>query len=112
MSDTWTKIVKEALERRKEHIDITLLRKSPNEIIEIIKAAIEKPSRLRIGLFRLPAVIDKVGLSKSTIYKMIAAGTFPPPIKLGKRASGWWEDEIDAWLVSRSTSPASPPSPV
>lgn len=50
---------------------------------------------------RRPAVEAKTGLSRSTIYEKIKNGTFPKPIKLGPRAVGWLETEIDAWLEER-----------
>ena len=50
---------------------------------------------------RLPAVRAKVALSRSQIYSLIAAGTFPRPVKLGARASAWIADEIDTWISSR-----------
>jgi prophage regulatory protein len=50
---------------------------------------------------RLPAVKDRAGLSRSTIYLGIATGTFPQPIKLGVRAVGWLESDIDAWIAAR-----------
>lgn len=59
---------------------------------------------------RLPEVIAKVGLSKSTIYAMIKAGTFPKQRKLGTRASGWIEEEVDAWIASRVTAGDTTPA--
>lgn len=50
-------------------------------------------------VIRLNEVKDKVGLSRSTIYRRISNGEFPKPILLGGRASGWIEDEIDEWLM-------------
>jgi prophage regulatory protein len=41
------------------------------------------------------------GLSPSTIYKMIASGEFPPPVKLGLKAVGWLKSDVDAWLAGR-----------
>src|SRR3546814_10194196 len=43
------------------------------------------------SLQRLPQVTARTGLSKSEIYRRIAARppTFPAPIKLGERASAW-----------------------
>jgi len=52
-------------------------------------------------VLRLPAVRARTGLSASTAYEGIAAGTFPRPIKIGPRAVGWLESEIDAWLAAR-----------
>ena len=37
-----------------------------------------------------------VPMSKSTIYRMISAGTFPAPNKLGRR-SVWSAEDIDTW---------------
>ncbi len=50
---------------------------------------------------RLPAVIARTGLSRSSIYKMIKEKQFPSPVLLGERAVGWFESDIDSWLESR-----------
>lgn len=50
---------------------------------------------------RRPSVERQTGLSRSTIYAMMAEGTFPRPIRLGKRAVGWRDSDIAAWLESR-----------
>ena len=52
-------------------------------------------------ILRLPAVIDLVGLSRSSIYLAISNETFPRPIKLGTRARGWLRAEIEEWLGRR-----------
>lgn len=56
---------------------------------------------LRRVLMRLPAVIEAVGLSKPTIYNMVAAGTFPAPIKVSDRAVAWSSEAIEAWILER-----------
>ena len=55
------------------------------------------------SLQRLPQVRARTGLSKSEIYRRIAAypPTFPAPIKLGERASAWSSTEIDKWIADR-----------
>lgn len=45
---------------------------------------------------KLPEVQDRTGKSRSSIYQGINKGTFPKPIKLGPRAVGWIEAEIEA----------------
>ena len=52
-------------------------------------------------VLRRKAVEAKTGNSTSTIYEKMAAGEFPRPIPLGKRAVGWLEDEIDEWIDRR-----------
>ena len=57
-------------------------------------------------IYRRADVENITGLSRSTIYAMIADSTFPKPIKLGKRAVGWREADIAAWLDSRTQDAA------
>jgi len=56
---------------------------------------------MQVQVIRRPEVEALTGLSRSTIYAMISEGMFPKPVKLGKRAVGWRESEIVAWLESR-----------
>lgn len=51
-------------------------------------------------MLRLNEVIDKVGIKKTAIYRLIQSGEpkFPAPIKLGG-ASRWLESEIDDWIA-------------
>ncbi|MBC7717075.1 MAG: AlpA family phage regulatory protein [Pseudorhodobacter sp.] len=52
-------------------------------------------------ILRLRHVMAKTGLSRSTIYNFVNAGSFPQRVLLGERAVGWYEHDIDAWLVGR-----------
>ena len=52
-------------------------------------------------VLRQNQVIDRVGLSKSTMWRLIKVGQFPKPLSLGPRAVGWVEEEIDQWISSR-----------
>lgn len=58
-------------------------------------------SKSKHSILRRKQVEARTGLSRSTIYLRINKGTFPRPIKLGVRAVGWLENEIEAWLISR-----------
>lgn len=49
-------------------------------------------------LMRLKEVMYCSGLARSTVYKYVAAGTFPKPVPLGGRAVAWIQAEIDAWM--------------
>lgn len=49
-------------------------------------------------ILRLPAVKAVTGLSRSTVYLRVAQGDFPKPVKLGGRAVGWIEAEIQEWI--------------
>ncbi|MGB0722306.1 MAG: helix-turn-helix transcriptional regulator [Gammaproteobacteria bacterium] len=52
-------------------------------------------------ILRLPAVIARTGLSRSTIYLRISNGEFPKPVPLGGRVVGWIESEISDWIVAQ-----------
>ena len=54
------------------------------------------------AILRLPNVKSRTGLSRSTIYLRVKAGTFPAPISLGTRAVGWIESEIQQWLEEQT----------
>ena len=51
-------------------------------------------------IMRLHEVMNVTGLSRSSIYLRVNEGTFPKQRKLGKRAVGWKENEIQAWIDS------------
>jgi len=52
-------------------------------------------------ILRLPAVKNRTGLSRSSIYLRISKGEFPPSISLGGRAVGWLESDVESWLQDR-----------
>lgn len=55
-------------------------------------------------IHRLPSVKTLTGLSRSSIYRLIADGKFPKPIKLGERASGWQASTIHKWIEERTAA--------
>lgn len=56
----------------------------------------------RPTLERLPAVVARTGLSKSTLRRYVATGLFPQPIPIGPRAVAWLASEIDTWIAERA----------
>lgn len=56
------------------------------------------------SILRLPDVIQRTGLSKSTIYLWMKQGTFPSTVSLGPRSVGWLQSEIDNWIRERFES--------
>ena len=62
-----------------------------------------------VSFLRLPDVKSLTGLSKSSLYSMIRANSFPAPVRLGPRTVAWVKSEIKQWaaeriLISRSTT--------
>lgn len=71
-------------------------------------------------LLRLRQVMSQTGMGSSTIYRHIAAGTFPAPLKIGGHSARWLQASVDAWIenlihkqngsvVSHGASPARLP---
>jgi len=58
---------------------------------------------MSVKILRRPEVEQIVGLSRSTLYAMMAENTFPKPIKLGKRAIGWPDNVIAGWIEERTS---------
>lgn len=59
---------------------------------------------MSVRLLRLPQVKERVGLSRTQIYRLIKLGEFPPSIPITARAVAWRSDEIDAWVDQRITA--------
>jgi prophage regulatory protein len=55
----------------------------------------------RQRILRLPEVCAVTGLGRSFIYQLQAAGSFPQRVKLGLRAVGWLENEVQRWLSDK-----------
>ncbi|PTB18252.1 hypothetical protein C9I57_24025 [Trinickia symbiotica] len=52
-------------------------------------------------LLKRKQVLERTGLSNSTLYELIARNRFPRAVKpTGGRASAWVEDEVDAFIAS------------
>lgn len=49
---------------------------------------------------RLPAVLERTGLSRSTLYRKIDEGTFPRQVHIAARCAAWRESAIDEWMVN------------
>ena len=61
-------------------------------------------------LLRLPEVKEKVGLSRTAIYKLIAEGQFPRQVCIGPRTVAWCLDDLEAWIEQRIQAEVQQPS--
>lgn len=52
-------------------------------------------------IMRLPEVMNTVGLSKPSIYRLMAEGAFPRQVGLGAASVGWLRSEVEAWIAAR-----------
>jgi prophage regulatory protein len=61
----------------------------------------ELPANELLQVLRLPQVCKVTGLCRSMIYQLEAQRRFPGRIKIGLRAVGWIEGEVQQWLATR-----------
>lgn len=53
------------------------------------------------NLLRLPAVMERTGLARPTVYLRAKQGLVPRPVKLGSRMAAWPENEVAAINAAR-----------
>ena len=64
-------------------------------------------STSNVKVLRIAAVVNKLGIARSTIYDWLNAKSprhdpaFPKPYSLGKQSVGWLESELDDWVLQR-----------
>ena len=58
------------------------------------------PPSLQSGdrLLRLNELTRMLGVSRSTVYRYLAAGRLPPPVHLSSRCIAWKASTITAWM--------------
>ena len=48
-----------------------------------------------------PEVEQRCRIARSSLYRLMRAGKFPLPIRVGDRAVRWSASEIEEWLAER-----------
>ena len=64
------------------------------------KEIMDEQSKAR-RILRAPAVCERTGKGRVSLWRGVRAGTFPAPVKLGSNSVGWYEDEVDRWIAER-----------
>ncbi|WP_084584712.1 AlpA family transcriptional regulator [Sphingomonas azotifigens] len=49
-------------------------------------------------ILRIKTVLARTGLTRSTLYRKMEAGTFPKNTRISTRCVGWRESAIAEWL--------------
>lgn len=52
-------------------------------------------------LLRMVEVERQTGISRSQLYRLIAAGDFPRSVSLYGRSKAWVESQVQAWIAAR-----------
>lgn len=56
--------------------------------------------RRRDSFMRLTDVMSRTALSRTTIYRRVAAGSFPRPVPISDGLVAWYESDVDDWIES------------
>jgi prophage regulatory protein len=73
-----------------------VIRYSPCEYSEI-----NQTEEIAMRFLRINEVRERIGLGRTSIYKMVNEGTFPKPVRvLGKKVA-WIDSEVDEWMMQR-----------
>lgn len=48
-------------------------------------------------LLRVKDVERELGISRTTIWRLVKAGVFPPPLRITSKAIAWRRSDIEAW---------------
>ncbi|AXK40692.1 helix-turn-helix transcriptional regulator [Crenobacter cavernae] len=84
--------------------DLEAYRTAQAEPVAAPLLAATPPASMQTGglyIMRLPEVLRRIGLSRSSLYAKIKTGDFPAPIKLGPRSNGWNSAIVEAWIAQR-----------
>lgn len=49
-------------------------------------------------ILRIKTVLERTGLSRSTMYRKMQNGTFPKNVQISTRCAGWRESAVVEWL--------------
>ncbi len=57
-------------------------------------------------IIRMNGLVNMLGISRSSIFRLEARGDFVPKIRIGPRAVGYSEAAVNAWLEKREAEAA------
>lgn len=52
-------------------------------------------------LLTMREVVVHTTFSRPSVYRLLAMGDFPTPVKIGRHRIAFYADEIDHWIASR-----------
>jgi prophage regulatory protein len=62
-----------------------------------------------VQFIRPRQVIEMIGVSRTTLWRMIQAGTFPRPVRITERNCGFLRETVESWMKAREAGLAWDP---
>lgn len=60
-------------------------------------------------IIRLKTVLDRTGLSRTTLYRKMGEGTFPRQVRISVHGAGWRESAVNRWIADPRSYRADEP---
>jgi prophage regulatory protein len=62
-------------------------------------------------------VLEMIGVSRTTLWRMVQSGAFPPPVRITTRNNGFVLEAVEEWMKARTLGrawepPAQPESQI
>ena len=74
--------------------------------LTVVETSINPIEMNQINLISPKQVTERLSIPQSTLYRWIAAGKFPRPIKIGPRRTAFKVLDIEEWLEKKSRADA------
>jgi len=58
--------------------------------------------RCAVQFIRIRRVLEMIGVSRTTLWRMVQAGTFPRPVRITERNRGYDLETVEAWMTART----------
>jgi len=55
-----------------------------------------------VRFIRTRQVLEMIGVGRTTLWKMVQAGSFPRPVRITERSSGYLLDAVEQWMRLRA----------
>ncbi|QXG53212.1 AlpA family phage regulatory protein [Pantoea jilinensis] len=55
-----------------------------------------------IRIIKVPEVLERCALSRATLYRLLERNEFPRQVRISIRSIGFYEHEVNQWLVERT----------
>ena len=62
---------------------------------------VERHDQPRERLLPPPIVSDRTSLSRTTLWRMVRAGSFPKPVTISPGRIAWPESAVQAWIAAK-----------
>jgi prophage regulatory protein len=70
---------------------------------------VEVIGRWSVRFIRPRQVVEMIGVSRTTLWRMVQAGTFPRPVRITERNCGFLLETVEAWMKTRAAGMAWEP---